>query len=300
MGCSQTVTECSSDTKSGLFLRKHNFSDSHLELKDSPLAWLNLFRTVPIQPVFFPSVFHRGQTCIADCDELWINFYLGAKWELRGQETAFQIALRNCSEEARGKVRIYVILVKEGEYKQSSTNFCKRLLLVMWRLLLVMGSRHHHERCWCFSKYEKMQKLGSWKSSPENIWTFCQFSPEHKMPHSWSPSWNPFRGCYRSAATAGHNLILIDVDGGGGLVAKSCLTLATPWTVASQAPLSMGLSRQEYWSGLPFPSPGYVPNPGIEPRSPTLQADSLPTELPEKPPDRKYQFVISTWQIDTC
>ena len=44
--------------------------------------------------------------------------------------------------------------------------------------------------------------------------------------------------------------------GGGGLVAKSCLTLATPWTVAHQAPLSMGFSRQEYWSGLPFPSPG--------------------------------------------
>ena len=42
---------------------------------------------------------------------------------------------------------------------------------------------------------------------------------------------------------------------GGGLVAKSCLTLATPWTIACQAPLSMGFSRQEYWSGLPFPSP---------------------------------------------
>ena len=43
--------------------------------------------------------------------------------------------------------------------------------------------------------------------------------------------------------------------GGGGLVAKLCLTLATPWTAACQAPLSMGFSRQEYWSGLPFPSP---------------------------------------------
>ena len=45
------------------------------------------------------------------------------------------------------------------------------------------------------------------------------------------------------------------LGGGGGLIAKSCLTLATPWTVACQAPLSMGFSRQEYWSGLPFPSP---------------------------------------------
>ena len=63
------------------------------------------------------------------------------------------------------------------------------------------------------------------------------------------------------------------------LVAKSCLTLATPWTVACQAPLSMEFSRQEYWSGLPFPSPGDLPNPGIELGSPALQANSLPTEL---------------------
>ena len=54
-------------------------------------------------------------------------------------------------------------------------------------------------------------------------------------------------------------------------------------TVASQAPLSMESSRQEHWSGLPFPSPGDLPNPGIEPRSPALQANSLPTEPPGKP-----------------
>ena len=53
---------------------------------------------------------------------------------------------------------------------------------------------------------------------------------------------------------------------------------ATPWTVAYQAPPSMGFSRQEYWSGLPFPSPGDLPNPGIELGSPTLQADALPSE----------------------
>ena len=66
------------------------------------------------------------------------------------------------------------------------------------------------------------------------------------------------------------------------LVAKSCPTLATPWTDC-QAPLSMGFSRQEYWGGLPFPSPEDLPNPGIEPRSPALRADSLPTELWRKP-----------------
>ena len=57
----------------------------------------------------------------------------------------------------------------------------------------------------------------------------------------------------------------------------------TPWTAAHQAPLSVGFSRQEYWNGLPSPSPGDLPDPGIEPVSPTLQADSLPFEPPEKP-----------------
>ena len=53
---------------------------------------------------------------------------------------------------------------------------------------------------------------------------------------------------------------------------------ATPWAAAYQAPPSMGFSRQEYWSGLSFPSPGDLPDPGMEPRSPALQAEDLPTE----------------------
>ena len=57
----------------------------------------------------------------------------------------------------------------------------------------------------------------------------------------------------------------------------------TPWTVAYQALPSMKFSRQEYWSGLPFPSPGDLPDPWIEPRSPALQADALPSEPPGKP-----------------
>ena len=57
---------------------------------------------------------------------------------------------------------------------------------------------------------------------------------------------------------------------------------ATPWTVACQAPLSMGFSRQEYWSGVPFPSPGDLLNPGIKPGSPAFQADSLLSEPPRK------------------
>ena len=63
----------------------------------------------------------------------------------------------------------------------------------------------------------------------------------------------------------------------------SCVRLfATPWTVAYQASLSMGFSRQEYWSGLPLPSPGDVPDPGIEPASPALEADALTSEPPGK------------------
>ena len=63
----------------------------------------------------------------------------------------------------------------------------------------------------------------------------------------------------------------------------SCVQLfATPWTVAHQAPPSMGFSRQEYWSGLLFPSPGDLPDPGIETRSPALQADALKAILKEK------------------
>ena len=64
----------------------------------------------------------------------------------------------------------------------------------------------------------------------------------------------------------------------------------TPWTVAYQAPPSMEFSRQEYWSGLPFPSPGDLPDPGIEPGSPALQADALPSEPPGKP-----QWSFRTW-----
>ena len=57
---------------------------------------------------------------------------------------------------------------------------------------------------------------------------------------------------------------------------------STPWATAYQAPPPMGFSRQEYWSGVPLPSPGDLPNPGIKPRSPTLQADALPSEPPGK------------------
>ena len=69
----------------------------------------------------------------------------------------------------------------------------------------------------------------------------------------------------------------------------------TPQTVARQTPQSMGFSRQEYWNELPFPSPGDLPNPGNEPRSPALLADSLPTEPLEKP----NNFIITYLYFST-
>ena len=70
----------------------------------------------------------------------------------------------------------------------------------------------------------------------------------------------------------------LDIFSGCCLVAKSSLTLETPWTIACQVPLSMGFPRQEYWSGLPFPSPGDLLNPGIESGYPALAGGFLITE----------------------
>ena len=79
-----------------------------------------------------------------------------------------------------------------------------------------------------------------------------------------------------------------------------CQLFATAWTVVCQAPLSTGFSRQEYWSGLPFPSPGNLSNPGTERRSPPLQADTLPTELRRKPQGRGTRDQIANihWIIE--
>ena len=68
---------------------------------------------------------------------------------------------------------------------------------------------------------------------------------------------------------------------------QSCPTLCDPKTVAHQAPPSLGFSRQKHWSGLQFPFPGNIPDPGIKPRSPTLQADALPSE-----PSGKLSWVL--------
>ena len=77
------------------------------------------------------------------------------------------------------------------------------------------------------------------------------------------------------------------------LIASRVWLLANPWTVAHQAPLSMGFSRREYWSGLPFPSPEDLPKPGFEFGSPALQADSL---LSQPPPGQSLNSVLELIQ----
>ena len=105
--------------------------------------------------------------------------------------------------------------------------------------------------------------------------------PDIKLPTSAESSKK--QGRSRKTSTSALLTISKPLYGGGGsLFGKSCQTLVTPWTVACQAPLSMEFPKQEYWSGLLCPSPGDLPNPGIEPWSPALQADTLLTELQRK------------------
>ena len=106
-------------------------------------------------------------------------------------------------------------------------------------------------------------------------WVSISFSSRSSWPRDQTPVSCIAGRCFTLSATR---------EAPGIVQSLSCVQLlVTPWTVAHQAPLSMGFSRQEYWSGFPFPSPGDLPNPGIEPRSPALQTDALSSEPPGKP-----------------
>ena len=96
---------------------------------------------------------------------------------------------------------------------------------------------------------------------------------------------NYFENCVEILERLSHKLeMLVQVKCEVKVKSLSCVQLfVTRWSVAHQAPQSMGFSRQEYWSRLPFPSPGDPPDPGIELRSPALQRDTLPSEPPGKP-----------------
>ena len=112
-----------------------------------------------------------------------------------------------------------------------------------------------------------------WMSSlPLTLSSFDLFPYLLKQEHSiWPNSCTPFNSKW------------VENLAKQSKVAQLCLTFCNPWAVAYHAPPSMGFSRQEYLSGLPFPSPGDLPDPGIEPRSSAFQADALPSEPPGKP-----------------
>ena len=116
------------------------------------------------------------------------------------------------------------------------------------------------------------------------ILTFVKLIYEHLnyLVAHWQSLKNPLQH-FKKAIIIISQSLLIKVKERKKVKSLSCVQLfATPWIVAHQAPPSMGFSRQEYWSGLPFPSPEDLPNPGIEPGSPALQAETLPSEPPGK------------------
>ena len=92
--------------------------------------------------------------------------------------------------------------------------------------------------------------------------------------------------------------IILRGSGGGGLITKSCLTPATPWTIACQVPLFMWFPKQEFHSGLLFPSPWHLPDPGIKPAFPALQADSLP--LSQGSSLRSYAVLCCAKSLPLC
>ena len=110
----------------------------------------------------------------------------------------------------------------------------------------------------------------------------------------FNSSFCPYGRFWPLAVLFPSHLFLFSYGGCGGLVARLCLTFCDPMGCSLPGSFSMGFPRQEYWSGLLFPSPGDLPHPGIKFASPALQADSLQTEPPEKPLF-SYKRVINQW-----
>ena len=143
-----------------------------------------------------------------------------------------------------------------------------------------------------FSKREKEQKEKAWLGAFAN---FCVLNIlniiDFKMPtlYHWSRNWEGMCSNISLDSISTTQTQSTEVTSKTHTPGCVCQWLSrvwlfeTPWTVIGPAPLSMEISRQEYWSGLPFSSPGDFPDSGTEPGSPALQADSLPSEPPGKP-----------------
>ena len=133
-----------------------------------------------------------------------------------------------------------------------------------------MGCKCYERRCWAFLYHPSILKR-------LQLFSFFCFWRANIRKHKNETQGDPF--CLISGLGQTGRALGLWIS--GKLTAFQCVRLfETPWTVARQAPLSTEFSRQEYCSRLPFPSPGDLPHPGIEPRSPTMQADSLPSEPP--------------------
>ena len=137
------------------------------------------------------------------------------------------------------------------------------------------------KRCWLLT-------LGNGGHAKQSNKTENRRSMGPPGPHGVKPPCNPGSGTSRLSCDSETNTYIFkplfhNLVDSVKVKLLSCVRLfVTPQTVAYQAPPSMGFSRQECWSGLPFPSPGDLPNPGIKPGSPSLQADALPSEPPGK------------------
>ena len=153
----------------------------------------------------------------------------------------------------------YMIFVKE-EYMQSHTYFSRKFLLVSWRFLLVTGNSHHQERFLCFLRYEEIQELGSsisyWDYLSEDLF-FKSFLPlPTESAHFCSLPWTLFSGCWRSAAAAAHDLILVEVGGKHPWQVPICSWQHSawvwnhrngPWTVTTSASPSSALGTNPRW-----------------------------------------------------
>ena len=156
------------------------------------------------------------------------------------------------------------------------------------KIFFLCTEQAHFFFVWCYLGTEKTERsevpLYVWLVVGAGCWRFWQrftfHPPEPVSAVAWVSSqhgiWVPSRSIPGSKAWS-YRLHSVSLD------TQLCPTLATTWTVDRQAPLSIGFSRKEYWSGLPFPSPEDFPNPGTKPGSPALQVDSLPIEPEESP-----------------
>ena len=134
---------------------------------------------------------------------------------------------------------------------------------------------------------------------PESLRPVCQLHLHTVLPSStWISQTLNVTGCFTWPCSFDAQCLWSEVK--WSEVAQSCPTLCDPMDCSLSGSPSMGFSRQECWSGLPFPSPGDLPNPGIEPGSPTLQADALPSELPGKPLlSASTHMFLSSWSLTT-